>query len=125
MPLQAHVNQILASTVAPPLPDVVGMPAVVEPADAQIPDDGAGSIRKALSSLGVAEDVAHVLVNEARVLNPSADPLLSMAMISERFATRPVEVQKPQLPKRSKAVAPLAQDLRHVAATGQQAGQSG
>lgn len=125
LPLQAHVNQILASTVATPLPDAVRMPAVVEPVDAPIQDDGADSIRNALSSLGVADDVAHVLINEARVLNPSADPLLLMAMISERLATRPVKVRKPQLPKSSKAVAPLAQDLRHVVAMGQQAGQTG
>lgn len=125
LPLQAHVNQILASTVATPLPDVVRMPAVVEPVDAPIQDDGADSIRKALSSLGVADDVAHVLINEARVLNPSVDPLLLMAMISERLATRPVKVRKPLLPKPSKTVAPLAQDLRHVVAMGQQAGQSG
>lgn len=125
LPLQAHVNQVLASAVATPMPDVVRMPAGGEPVDVQMQDDGTNAIRKALSSLGVADDVAHVLINEARVLNPSADPLLLMATISERLTMHPVKVQKPLPPKPSKAVAPLAQDLRHVVAIGQQAGQSG
>jgi len=88
-------------------------------------DDGTDSIRKALSSLGVADDVAHVLISEARAMNPSADPLLLMATIAERLATRPVKVRKPQSPKLTTVVAPLAQDLRHVVAMGKQAGQSG
>lgn len=124
LPLQAHVNQVLASAVATPS-NVERMPAAVEPVDAPMQDDGTDSIRKALSSLGVADDVAHVLISEARALNPSADPLLLMATIAERLATRQVKVRKPQSPKLSKVVAPLAQDLRHVVAMGQQAGQSG
>ena len=124
LPLQAHVNQVLASAVATPS-NVERMPAAVEPVDAPMQDDGTDSIRKALSSLGVADDVAHVLISEARALNPSADPLLLMATIAERLATRPVKVRKPQSPKLSKVVAPLAQDLRHVVAMGKQAGQSG
>ncbi|MBK5205632.1 MAG: ATP-binding protein [Polaromonas sp.] len=124
LPLQAHVNQVLASAVTTPS-NVERMPDAVEPVDAPMQDDGTDSIRKALSSLGVADDVAHVLISEARALNPSADPLLLMATIAERLATRPVKVRKPQSPKLSKVVAPLAQDLRHVVAMGKQAGQSG
>lgn len=125
LPLQAHVNQVLASAVAASLPDAERMPVAVDAIDVPMQDDSTDSIRKALSSLGVADDVAHVLINDARVLNPSADPLLLMAIISERLATRPVKVRKPQSPKLSKVVAPLAQDLRHVVAMGKQAGQSG
>lgn len=125
LPLQAHVDHVLASALATPLPDLMRMPTVVEPLDMPMQDDGTDSIRKALCSLGVADDVAHVLINEARALNPSADPLLLMATIAERLATRPVKVRKPQPLKPSKAAAPLAQDLRHIVALGKQAGQSG
>jgi hypothetical protein len=125
LPLQAHVNQVLAAAVAAPMLDVERLPAAVEAIDVPMQDDGSDSIRKALSLLGIADDVAHVLINEARAQNPSADPLLLMATISERLATRPVKVRKPQSPKPSKVVAPLAQDLRHVVAIGKQAGQSG
>ncbi|WP_180129148.1 ATP-binding protein [Rhodoferax sp. BLA1] len=124
LPLQAHVNQVLASAVATPA-NMERMPAAAEHVDAPMQDDGTDSIRKALSSLGIADDVAHVLVSEARALNPSADPLLLMATISERLAQRPVKVRKRQSPKLSKVVAPLAQDLRHVVAIGKKAGQSG
>jgi hypothetical protein len=125
LPLQAHVNQVLASAMVTPLPDVVRMPVVEEPVDDTTQDDGTDAIRKALCSLGVADDVAQVLISEARVLNPSADPLLLMAAISERLVTRPVKVRKPQVPKPPKVAEPLAQDLRHIVALGKQAGQSG
>jgi len=126
LPLQAHVDQVLASTLKTQFADVARPPAVVEPVSVPMQDDGIDSIRAALSSLGVADDVVDVLINEARVLTPSADPLLLMAAITERLAKRPpVQVRKPQARKPPKASATPEQDLRHVVSLGKQAGQSG
>jgi hypothetical protein len=120
------VDQVLASTLKTQFADVARPPAVVEPVSVPMQDDGIDSIRAALSSLGVADDVVDVLINEARVLTPSADPLLLMAAITERLAKRPpVQVRKPQARKPPKASATPEQDLRHVVSLGKQAGQSG
>lgn len=125
LPLQTHVDQVLASALGAPQTDVRRTPVAIEHVSVPMPDEGADSLHQALRSLGVAEDVAHVLINEARVLNPSADPLLLMATISERLTMRSVKVRKPKPPKPSKAEVPLALDLRHVVTLGKQAGQSG
>lgn len=125
LPLQAHVDQVVASALATPQNHLWQAPAAAETVDMPLLDDGTESVRKALSSFGVADDVVHVLIDEVRALNPSADPLLLMAMISERLANRPVKVRKPQSPKQSKAEAPLELDLRQVVALGKKIGQSG
>lgn len=124
LPLQAHVNQILASAMAAPLPDGMQSPAV-ESGEESLQDSGTDSIRLALRSLGVADDVAQVLINEAKTLNPSADPLLLMAAISERLTARPVKTPKPRSPKPLQSATPPAQDLRQIVTRGKKAGQSG
>lgn len=125
LPLQAHVNQVLASAVTTSPLEVVISPVAVQPRDGSVQDDGSNAIRNALHSLGVADDVAHVLISDAMTLHPSADPLLLMATISERLAKRPVKARKSQPPKPSKAAEPLEQDLRHIVAQGKKSGKSG
>jgi hypothetical protein len=122
--LQAHVNQVFAAALVPEPSIVMQKPAAVEPLD-EPQNDAVASIRNALRSLGVADDVAEVLIREARALNPSADPLLLMAAISERLAKRPVKARKSKVAKPAADVAPLAQDLRHIVEQGKQAGRSG
>jgi hypothetical protein len=120
LPLQAHVDQVLAAALVRPPSDVLRTPAVAE--EVEVAAQDTASIRQALCSLGVADDVAHVLIREAKALHPSADPLLLMAAISERLATRPVKSRKPSVPKPPE---PVPQDLRHIVTIGKQAGQSG
>ena len=125
LPLQAHVNQVFASAVGVPAQGAERLPTVVDVVDEPMQVDGTDSICKALSLLGVADDVAQVLIREAIALNPSVDPLLLMASITERLVMRPVKLRKPPPPKPSKVSEPIAQDLRHVVALGQKAGRSG
>lgn len=125
LPLQAHVNQVFASAVGVSASIAERLPTAVDAVDEVIQVDGTDSIRKALSLLGVADDVAQVLISEAIALNPSVDPLLLMTAITQRLLTRPVKVRKPASPKPSKVIEPIAQDLRHVVAMGQKAGRSG
>ena len=125
LPLQAHVDQLLASALTSPLPEMVRVPAAQETVDVPSKDDGTDSIRAALRLLGVADDVAHVLINEARGLNPSADPLLLMAAISEQLTIGHVKVRKPKPAKPPMTAEPLAQDLRCIVARGTSVGHSG
>lgn len=124
LPLHVHVNQLLASALATS-PSAVLKESFVAAAVVATQDDSLDSIQNALRSLGVADDVAHVLINEARALHPSADPLLLMAAIAERLTKRPVPVRKTRPAKPLADTVLLAQDLRHVVEQGKQAGKSG
>lgn len=124
LPLHAHISQILASALAMPASDVVREPVVDAPVDVQ-KDEKTDVIQTALRSLGVADDVALVLISEAKALHPSADPLLLMAVISERLTKRSPPVRKPKPPKPPADMTPLAQDLRHIVDMGKKAGHSG
>lgn len=125
LPLQAHIERVMASAMQPQLSEVVRDTAVNE---ARVPEqnqDDHDPILSALRSLGVADDVAQVLINEARVQHPSADPLLLMAAISERLAVRPMKPRKQKAAKPSEPAVQPEQDLRRIVALGKQAGQSG
>ncbi len=125
LPLQVHIEQVMASAMQSQLSEVVRDTAVNE---ARVPEqnqDGHDPILAALRSLGVADDVAQVLINEARVQHPSADPLLLMAAISERLAARPLKPRKQKAAKTSEPTVQPEQDLRRIVALGKQAGQSG
>ena len=124
-PLQAYVSQVLASVSTTSQTDIVHTPPVVGTSDLPTQDDGIDAIRKALLALGVADDVAQVLIDEARALNLSDDPLLLMATITERLTKKPVKVRKPRISKQSKTTTPpIAQDLRNIVAQGKERGQS-
>ena len=90
-----------------------------------LPQDDNDPILAALRSLNVADDVARVLINEARTQHPSADPLLLMAAISERLAAQPIKPKKPKSPKKPEPAAQPEHDLRRIVALGIKAGHSG
>jgi len=129
LPLQAHVDQVLSSaltsqsTIAFTAIDM--KPRADGTVATTISDDGVDSVFKALRSLGVADDVAQILVADARAKNPSADPLLLMSTISDSLSNRPVKLKKPQLTKISKNANPDAKDLRLIVASGKGTGKSG
>ena len=125
LPLQEHVNQVVASVLAATMPDEPEKPADVKPVDESTQGDGTDAILKALCSLGVADDVAQVLIREVMQTNPSSDPLLLMAAISERLVVRPVKVRKPHARKAEKPAEQPKEDLRRIVELGKQAGKSG
>lgn len=124
MPLQAHVEQVMASAMQSQL-------AVQQPVAANevqmpvLPQDDNDPILAALRSLNVVEDVAQVLINEARTQHPSADPLLLMAAIAERLAAQPIKPKKPKFPKKPEPAAQPEHDLRRIVALGIETGHSG
>lgn len=126
LPLQAHVEHVMASALESRPIDVARMqPTTEEGAISASPPENSDPIRAALHTLGVAADVAHVLIEEAKAQIPSADPLLMMAAISERLAVRSEKKQKQKVPKRTESVAQPESDLRSIVTLGKQASQSG
>lgn len=125
LPLQTHVNHVISAAMGVPAAGLERLPSAPDVVELLPQVDGTESIRKVLNLLGVAEDVAEVLINEAIDINPSVDPLLLISSITERLVARPVKVSKPPSRKLLGNAEPVAQDLRHVVAVGQKAGLSG
>jgi hypothetical protein len=127
MPLQAHVEQLLVAAMqAPGTTSVQQSEVCVEPAPLSVTGtDGGDQLLAALRSLGVADDVAQVLIDEARIKKPSADPLLLMAAISERLAQKPIKPKRIKPAKVPEQVATFKGDLRHIVEQGMKSGQSG
>lgn len=125
LPLQLHVEQVLASAVQSQTGGVVQSTIPLESMPISVvAQDDSNSIRTALRSLGVAGDVAQVLINEARAQHPSADPLLLMASISEKLSTQSIKSKKLKTPKPEPTAQPEL-DLRRIVAMGRKTGQSG
>lgn len=91
VPLHTHVSELFTSSVQ----TIVSSPSATECEHvnglAEPPDDSGitSGLLQALSSLGVAADVAAVLVNDAKVKEATSDPLLLMASITESLAKGP------------------------------------
>lgn len=125
LPLQIHVEQVMASALQSQPADATRIPEPVEEAPISgVAQDIANSIGTALRSLGVADDIAQVLINEARAQHPSADPLLLMAAISEKLSARPIKLKKSKAPKAVSAAQPEL-DLRRIVTMGRDTGLSG
>lgn len=127
MPLQVHVEQLFVAAMQTPVSSSVQQPAECPQA---IPSpvmgtEGGDPLLTALRSLGVADDVAHVIIDDARIKNPSADPLLLMAAIAERLTQKPSKPKKPKTPKVPEPVADGKDDLRHIVEQGIRSGMSG
>jgi len=125
-PLQDHMRQAFgdAQLRLSPRPDVLQPEAPMNGArSVSAPDPILG----ALSALGLADDIARLMLAEAKAEAQGADPLELVAIISARLAGRGSE-NPPAKPKRAKpkikpTVPPT--DLRAIAAAGQEAGKTG
>lgn len=125
LPLQAHVDRVLSDALATPTKFSVPKSELVVSVENSAQESAIDAVFTALKSFGVADDVANVLVKEARAENPSADPLILIAVISEKLSERPVTVKKLKSAKISTIALPVAQDLRHIVANGKDSGKSG
>lgn len=84
-------------------------------------------ILSTLKSLGVASDVASVLIQQAVEQHPSADPLLLLATISEKLTTIPKVKNTRSKPSSQSKSVPAEQpvnDLRRIVSLGRDKGQS-
>jgi len=127
MPLQVHVEQLFVAAMQTPVSSSVQQPAECPQAISSpvMGTEGGDPLLTALRSLGVADDVAHVIIDDARIKNPSADPLLLMAAIAERLTQKPSKPKKPKTPKVPEPVADGKDDLRHIVEQGIRSGMSG
>ncbi len=124
-PLQDHVHRVLASAVgetstadAPPAP---ALPATApEAASSPIEE----KILASLASLGVADDVARALIEEAGAEGGIDDPLLLMSRIAAKLSATPVKRKKPRPEQEAPSEMPR-EDLRRLVAEGKSAGKTG
>ena len=126
MPLQAYVEQVMVAALQPQdAGDILQLVPVNEVQISVPPQDDHDPILAALRSLNVADDVAQVLISDARTKYPSADPLLLMAAIAERLSSNSVKTKKPKASKSSEPAVLSDLDLRRIVALGKQNGLSG
>ncbi|MDI1308927.1 MAG: ATP-binding protein [Methylotenera sp.] len=132
LPLQVHVDKLMYDAIQQN--GLVTYPFTetsAQKTEAQsVPESEANTqtvMLSTLQSLGVATDVANVLIQEAMLQHPSADPLLLMATISEKLTvipknkiarTKPSNTAKPEFDELP------ANDLRHITALGRDKGLS-
>lgn len=122
-PLQDYVDRLLADVLAGgAAPESVSVPiaATTEPkASLSV----AETLLASLARLGIAADVAQVLVKEALAANPSGDPLQLLSKITAKLSQVSVKPKKPKPVPQSPEAMPL-EDLRRIVAEGKSAGKS-
>lgn len=127
-PLQLHVEQMIASAVEV-YSDIAQRTQTKDETSVSTVStssiDELDQIRTALRTLGIAEDMTQILIEDACAQNPSADPLLLMAIISERLFARTNKPVKQKPSKQKKSELRPDNDLRRIVALGKQDGQSG
>lgn len=123
-PLQDHITRVINGAVS--ARSAVPVP-VMPPTEA--PQGEAPSVKAqllaSLKALGVAKDIAEVLVAETLAETPSGDPLLAMEAISKKLAAKPVPTQKSKTRRKPQDPESWpAEDLRRLVAEGKSNGQS-
>ncbi|WP_448208571.1 ATP-binding protein [Azospirillum sp. sgz302134] len=99
----------------------------VEPTSASPNQDGTDAVLASLEGLGLARDVAQVLLAQVKAENPNLNPLDLVATIASKLRERGPEV-KPVKPRKSrdKAIVPVRAvdpaDLRIIVSTGTTSG---
>ena len=125
-PLQMHIEQVLASAVESQGFNVVQTQPAMDEALISVPAvDESDQIRSALHSLGIADDLAQVLIEEAQAQNLSDDPLLLLAAIFKKLSNPSSKIQKLKPLKPVELADQPERDLRRIVMLGRQAGQSG
>lgn len=120
MPLQEHVEQAFASAMQSQGAKFMQQPVAKNKVQMPVPaQDDHDPILAALRTLNVSDDIAHVLINEARAQHPSTDPLLLMASIAERLVAQPIKAKKPELAAQPEF------DLRRIVSIGKESRRSG
>lgn len=123
LPLQAHIDQIVASAFQAPA-SKLGRYLTINDGASELKrsHDNSENIFTALRAVGVADDVAGELVHDARQENPSEDPLTLMATVIEMLSDKPVKRRKSKLTTQKKPVILPKQDLRLIVEEGQKKG---
>ena len=125
-PLQEYFDQAINTAMESNYSNDQRQPAATDDTQESAPaQNGHDSISAALRSLGIADDVAQVLITDAIALHPSGDPLLLMSTIVEKLAAKPIKPRKPKYPKKAEPVAQPDNDLRRIVALGKDAGHAG
>ncbi|KJS36238.1 MAG: transposition protein C [Rhodospirillaceae bacterium BRH_c57] len=127
-PLRDHVKQIFSDaqmrlSATRPAPPPAQPPAQTMETDAP---EAVDPMLGVLATLGLADDIARLMLAEAKAEAPNASPLDLVAGISAKLSQRGPET-KPAKPRRSAKVKPAlgASDLRAVVAAGGASGKSG
>lgn len=120
-----HIGLVLSRAIGgspePPADAGTSVPVTDAGSPATQPIDAA--LLASLKSMGVAEDVAKALVDEAVAKNPSGDPLLLMKQIVSTLTASPPQLKPPKSKAPSEDELP-ADDLRRLVAAGKQSNQS-
>lgn len=122
--LNDHIGMVLSRAVGGTSESInVDMPP--PSADAESPTSQAmdAVLLASLKGMGVAEDVAKALVDEAVAKNPSGDPLLLMQQIAATLTASPPKVRKPK-PKAPPVEELPEDDLRRLVTAGKQDNKS-
>lgn len=125
-PLQEYFDQAINTAMGARHSNDERQPAATDDTQESAPaQNGHGSISASLRSLGIADDVAQVLITDAMAQHPSGDPLLLMATIVEKLTAKPNKPRKPKSPNKFEPAAQPDNDLRRIVALGKDAGHSG
>jgi hypothetical protein len=124
-PLQDHMLQAFSDAAARLTP-TMRSPATPAAGGASDAGNGADPVLQALEGIGIAPDIAEVLLAEAKAVNPGLGPLDLVASIADKLRSRGPEAKSPK-PRRAPKVKPAIEpgDLRAIVAAGQNAGLSG
>jgi hypothetical protein len=131
MPLHMHVNNVMkdALTNGPtgglmnPVNQVISTPVAVTNSPRENPIQE--TVLSVLKSLGVADDIAMAAIQEALAQNPSVDPLLMIATISEKLTASKKSTQPNRQQKKTHEIPEiLFGDLRYFVTKGREAGKS-
>lgn len=122
LPLKAHVETVFSKAIQSSAVDhgPVHSRDLVHhsPVDVITQADSTQQIRSVLRSLHIAEDVANVVITETKAVNPNADVLQLLAMITDRLKRGEVKPAKVRRTKPTTIDPPLKNDLRQIVAQG-------
>jgi len=131
MPLHIHVNNIMRDALTNSPSDGLinpvnqAIPTAVAGTDTPLENPLQETVLSVLKSLGVADDIAMAVIQEALAQNPSIDPLLMIATISEKLTTSKKSIKpRPQQKKSQNPPDFLIGDLRYFVTKGKEAGKS-